>query len=122
MVDKKKFNALMYDLEARKALRKDAKSYLKEIDALLDEDFRFKVHTDSKKTFYFVIPDASVLHNNSLKEDYLKNIDAAGDKGPGVGTASSAGTVGTLGTITASTIGTASTAGSVACAGSYKGD
>ncbi len=120
MIDRKKFGDLMYDLEARKALRKDAKSYLKEIDALVDEDYRFKVHTDSEQTFYFVIPDASVLKNNSLKEDYLKNIDAGQGKAT-VGSVSSTGSASSFSTV-CGCASTASTLGSVGSAGSYKGD
>ncbi len=98
----------LYDKKVRAEIVANPKTYLDEISGQkLADDVKVIVKRENKNTFYFTMPQYSILSD-------LKGIQAASDC---AGTVATIGCVSTLSSVvaifgTASSIGTASTAGS----------
>lgn len=92
------------DQDFRDQLRKNPKEYLCSLGYELDEDMTIIVRDNTREAYYVTLPDY-----HQFKEDFLENINAAGDINVNLGTASTIGTAST-----ASTIGTVFTTASTA--------
>ncbi len=101
----------LYNKEFRQQLRANPKQALIKLGEV-QQNYEYVVHSNSKTTFYFVMPSQSLLEANlsSIQAAAVANLN-------NVGTAGSAGSASSVSSVT-TTIGSVGSVGSLGSAGS----